>query len=150
MSLKEQITADMKTAMRAREAVRLSTIRLLLAAIRQREIDERIELDDAAVLTVIEKQIKQRRDSVEQYTKAGRAELAASETAEIDVLMAYLPVQASEAEVAAAVDAAIAQAGATGPGQMGAVMGLLKTQLGGKADMAKVSGVVRARLAGTA
>lgn len=146
MSLKEQITADMKDAMRARESERLGVIRLLQAAIKQREVDERIELDDAAVLAVIEKMIKQRRESIKQYSEAGRQELADQETAEIAILEPYLPAQLSEQEVAAEVQAAIAESGASGMKDMGKVMGILKPKLQGKADMGQVSAQVKAQL----
>jgi uncharacterized protein YqeY len=148
MSLKNRIGEDMKAAMRAREADRLSAIRMLLAAVKQKEIDERIELDDAQVTAVVDKLCKQRRDSIEQYEKAGRQDLADRERAEIEVLSAYLPRQASEAEVAAEVDAAIAAVGAAGPQDMGKVMGVLKQKLAGRTDLSAVSGMVRAKLAG--
>lgn len=148
MSLKDQITEDMKSAMKARESERLAAIRLLLAAIKQREVDERITLDDAAVVAVVDKLIKQRRDSVSQYEQAGREDLAAAERAEIDVLTPYLPAQMGAEEVAAAVKAAIAQTGATGPGDMGKVMGILKPLLAGKTDLAAVSQQVKSALAG--
>lgn len=147
-SLKDQITEDMKSAMKARESERLAAIRLLLAAIKQREVDERITLDDAAVVAVVDKLIKQRRDSVSQYEQAGREDLAAAERAEIDVLTPYLPAQMDAEEVAAAVKAAIAQTGATGPGDMGKVMGILKPLLAGKTDLAAVSQQVKSALAG--
>ena len=147
-SLKDQITEDMKSAMKARESERLAAIRLLLAAIKQREVDERITLDDAAVVGVVDKLIKQRRDSVSQYEQAGREDLAAAERAEIDVLTPYLPAQMGAEEVAAAVKAAIAQTGATGPGDMGKVMGILKPLLAGKTDLAAVSQQVKSALAG--
>jgi len=147
MSLKDQITEDMKSAMRAKEVARLGTIRLLLAAIKQREVDERIVLDDAAVIATIEKMIKQRKDSISQFEKAQRDDLVAIEAAEMEVLQVYLPAQLSDAEVAAAVTAAVAATGATGPQDMGKVIGALKAQLAGKADMAKVSGLVKAALA---
>lgn len=146
--LKDQITEDMKSAMKARESERLAAIRLLLAAIKQREVDERITLDDAAVVAVVDKLIKQRRDSVSQYEQAGREDLAAAERAEIDVLTPYLPAQMAAEEVADAVKAAIAQTGATGPGDMGKVMGILKPLLAGKTDLAAVSQQVKATLAG--
>ena len=148
MSLKDRITEDMKAAMRARQAERLSAIRLLLAAIKQREIDSRTEADDAAVLAIVEKLIKQRKDSIAQFDAGGRADLVAKETAEVDVLAAYLPQQMSEAEVSAAIDAAISELGATGPAAMGKVMGLLKPRLAGRADIGQVSAVVKRRLAG--
>ena len=147
-SLKEQITEDMKSAMKARESERLAAIRLLLAAIKQREVDERITLDDAGVTAVVDKLIKQRRDSVNQYEQAGREDLAAAERAEIDVLTPYLPAQMSAEDVAAAVQAAIAQTGATGPADMGKVMGILKPQLAGRTDLAAVSQQVKAALQG--
>ena len=147
-SLKDRITEDMKSAMKARESERLAAIRLLLAAIKQREVDERITLDDAAVVAVVDKLIKQRRDSVSQYEQAGREDLAAAERAEIDVLTPYLPAQMGAEEVAAAVKAAIAQTGATGPGDMGKVMGILKPLLAGKTDLAAVSQQVKSALAG--
>lgn len=148
MSLKDRITEDMKRAMKARESERLSAIRLLLAAIKQREVDERITLDDAGVTVVVDKLIKQRRDSVNQYEQAGREDLAALERAEIEVLTPYLPAQMSDDEVAAAVKAAIAQTGAAGPADMGKVMGVLKPQLAGKTDLAAVSQRVKAALQG--
>ena len=148
ISLKDRITEDMKIAMKARESERLSAIRLLLAAIKQREVDERIALDDAGVMVVVDKLIKQRRDSISQYEQAGRDDLAAAERAEIDVLTPYLPAQLSADEVAAAVQAAIAQTGAASPADMGKVMGLLKPQLAGKTDLAAVSQQVKAALQG--
>ena len=147
-SLKDRITEDMKSAMKARETERLAAIRLLLAAIKQREVDERITLDDAAVATVVDKLIKQRRDSLSQYEQAGREDLAAIERAEIDVLTPYLPAQMSADEVAAAIKAAIAQTGAAGPADMGKVMGVLKPQLAGKTDLSAVSQQVKAALQG--
>jgi uncharacterized protein YqeY len=138
----------MKAAMRARESARLSTIRLLLAAIKQREVDERIELDDAAVLSVIEKMIKQRRESIAQYEKAARNDLADVEKAELQVLSGYLPAQMSDADVEQAVRAAIAETGASGVKDMGKVMAALKPKLAGKADMGKVSALVKSRLSG--
>jgi len=147
MSLKARITDDMKTAMRARETERLGTIRLLQAAIKQREVDERVELDDAAVTAVIDKMIKQRKDSISQFEQAGRDDLVAKEKAEVDVLVAYMPAQLSEAEVAAEVQKAVTEAGATGPQDMGKVMGLVKARLAGRADMTAVSGQVKAALA---
>ena len=148
ISLKDEITNDMKSAMKARETDRLAAIRLLLAAIKQREVDERITLDDAAVVAVVDKLIKQRRDSINQYEQAGRDDLAAAERAEIDVLSPYLPAQMTADEVAAAVKAAIAQTGAAGPADMGKVMGVLKPQLAGKTDLAAVSQLVKAALQG--
>ena len=148
MSLKARITEDMKAAMKAKEAAKLSAIRLLTAAIKQKEVDERIELDDAAVAAVIEKLVKQRKDSVTQYEAANRQDLADVEKAEIEILSAYLPEKMSSEEVAAAVAAAVAQTGAKGPADMGKLMGVLKPQLAGKADMAEVSKLVKAALAG--
>ena len=147
MSLKDQITEDMKSAMRAKETARLGTIRLLLAAIKQREVDDRVVLDDAAIISTIEKMIKQRKDSISQFEKAGRDDLVAVDSAEMIVLQAYLPAQMSDAEVQAAVAAAVASTGAVGPQDMGKVIGVLKGQLAGKADMGKVSGLVKAALA---
>jgi len=147
MSLKDQITEDMKNAMRAKETARLGTIRLLLAAIKQREVDDRIVLDDAAVIATVEKMIKQRKDSISQFEKAKRDDLVAIEAAEMVVLQAYLPAQMSDTEVEAAVAAAITSTGATGPQDMGKVIGALKGQLAGKADMGKVSALVKAALA---
>ena len=146
MSLKARITDDMKAAMRARETDRLGTIRLLLAAIKQKEVDERIELDDTAVLAVIEKLVKQRKDSLSQFTQAGRIDLADKESAEIDVLKVYMPAALSEAEIAAEVQAAVAESGAAGPQDMGKVMAVLKARLAGRADMTAVSGLVKAAL----
>lgn len=148
MTLKTRIIDDMKAAMRAKDAARLSAIRLLLAAIKQKELDERIELDDAQLLAMVERQLKQRRESIAQYEKAGREELAAAERFEIEVLAAYLPAQLNEAEVDAAIGAAIAESGAAAPKDMGRVMGVLKARLAGRADMAAVSARVKARLAG--
>ena len=148
MSLKARISDDMKTAMKAKEAAKLAAIRLLLAAIKQKEVDERVELDDAAVAAVIEKLVKQRKDSVTQYEAANRQDLADVEKAEIAILAAYLPEKMSSEEVAAAVAAAVAQTGAKGPADMGKLMGALKPQLAGKADMAEVSKLVKAALAG--
>ena len=148
MSLKNRITEDMKAAMRAKEGARLSTIRLLLAAMKQKEVDERVELADADVLSIIEKMLKQRRESIAQYEKAARADLADVEKAEIAVLSAYLPQQMSEAEVVEAVLVAIQETGAAGPKDMGKVMGLLKARLAGRTDMGKLSGLVKAKLVG--
>ena len=148
MSLKARITEDMKAAMKAKEAAKLSAIRLLNAAIKQKEVDERIELDDVAVAAVIEKLVKQRKDSVTQYEAANRQDLADIEKAEIEILSAYLPEKMSSEEVAAAVAAAVAQTGAKSPADMGKLMGVLKPQLAGKADMAEVSKLVKAALAG--
>jgi uncharacterized protein YqeY len=146
MSLKDQITEDMKNAMRAKDTVRLGTIRLLLAAIKQKEVDERIELDDGAVVAIIEKLIKQRKDSISQFQAAKRDDLVAIESTELIILQAYMPEQMSEAEVAAVVAKAVAEVGATGPQDMGKVMGLVKSQLAGKADMGVVSAQVKAAL----
>jgi uncharacterized protein YqeY len=148
MSLKARITEDMKTAMRAKDTARLGTIRLLLAAIKQKEVDERIELDDAAVSSIVEKLIKQRKDSISQFRAAGRDDLVAAEEAELVVLQAYLPEQLSAAEVEAAVVAAIAESGASSAKDMGKVMGLVKPRLAGRADMGQVSALIKARLAG--
>ena len=147
MSLKDQITEDMKNAMRAKDTARLGAIRLLLAAIKQREVDDRIVLDDAAVIAIIEKMMKQRKDSISQFEKASRDDLVAIEAAEMTILQAYLPAQMSDNEVEAAVAAAVASTGATGPQDMGKVIGALKGQLAGKADMGKVSALVKAALA---
>jgi uncharacterized protein YqeY len=146
MSLKTRINEDMKAALRARETARLGAIRLLMAAMKQREVDERIELDDAGIVAVIDKMLKQRRDSIEQYEKAGRQDLVDAEKLEVTVLSAYMPQALSAAEVAAAVDAAIAATAARGPQDMGKLMALLKPQLAGRADMGEVSKLVRARL----
>jgi len=147
MTLKDQITEDMKSAMRAKAADRLSTIRLLLAAIKQREVDERIVLDDAAVVAIVDKSIKQRKDSIAAFQAAGRTDLVDKETAELVVLQAYLPVRLSADEVAAAVAAIVASLGASGPGDMGKVMAAAKAQLAGKADMGGLSAAVKAALA---
>ena len=147
MSLKARITDDMKTAMRAKETARLGTIRLLLAAIKQKEVDDRVELDDAAVSGIVEKLIKQRKDSISQFQAAGRDDLVAAEQAELVVLQAYLPEQLPPAEVEAAVSAAIAESGATSARDMGKVMGLLKSRLAGRADMGQVSALIKTRLA---
>ncbi|QET02444.1 MULTISPECIES: GatB/YqeY domain-containing protein [Cupriavidus] len=147
MSLKAQINDDMKAAMRARETDRLGTIRLLLAAIKQREVDERIELDDTAVTAVVEKLIKQRKDSITQFEAANRQDLADKEKAEVVVLQAYMPAALSDAEVAAEVQKAVTETGAAGPQDMGKVMGVLKGRLAGRADMTAVSGLVKAALA---
>jgi uncharacterized protein YqeY len=136
----------MKAAMRAKDAARLSTIRLLLAAIKQREVDERIELDDAAVLGVIDKMIKQRRESIAQFEKGARKDLADAEKAEVQLLSGYLPAQMGDAEIAQAVSAALAESGASGVKDMGKVMALLKPRLAGKADMGKVSSLVKSKL----
>ena len=147
MSLKDQITEDMKNAMRAKDVARLGAIRLLLAAIKQREVDERIVVDDAGVIATVEKMIKQRKDSISQFEKAGRDDLVAIEAGEMAILQAYLPAQLSDAEVEAAVVAAVSSTGVAGPQDMGKVIGALKAQLDGKADMGKVSALVKAALA---
>ena len=146
MSLKQQINEDMKTAMRARDTARLGAIRLLLAAIKQREVDERIELSDADVIAIIEKMVKQRRDSISQFEAAKRQELADAEKFEISVLQTYMPQQMTEDEVATAVAEAIASSGAKSPQEMGKVIALLKPRLAGRADMGKVSAQVKAHL----
>ena len=146
MGLKERINEDMKTAMKARETARLSAIRLLLAAIKQREVDERIQLDDAAVLAVIDKMLKQRRDAIAQYQTAGRQDLVDVEQFEADLLQSYLPAGLSDEEIDAAVKAAVAETGAAGPGDMGKVMALLKPRLAGRADMSEVSKRVKGAL----
>jgi uncharacterized protein YqeY len=146
MTLRTQVQDDVKAAMKAKDAPRLGTLRLLSAAIKQREVDERIELDDAQVLAVIEKMIKQRRESVTQYQAGGRQDLADQETYEIGVLSAYLPQQASDTEIAAEVAAAVAATGAATPADMGKVMGVLKGKLAGRADMGKVSALVKQKL----
>ena len=148
MTLKARITEDMKAAMRAKEAARLSAIRLLLSAMKQREVDERIELTDADVMGIIEKMIKQRRESIVQYEKGGRADLADAEKFEVGVLSAYLPQPMSEADVAAAIDAALAETGAKAMPDMGKVMAILKPKLAGRADMGKVSALVKSKLSG--
>ncbi|MBA3594325.1 MAG: GatB/YqeY domain-containing protein [Polaromonas sp.] len=148
MSLKDQITEDMKTAMRAKDSERLGTIRLLLAALKQKEVDERVVLDDAAVVAIVDKLIKQRKDSIEAFEKAERKDLADKEAAELVVLQAYLPARLSAEEVMAAVKAIVAELGASGPGDMGKVMGAVKAKLAGKADMGQVSAAVKAALAG--
>lgn len=146
MSLRQKINDDMKAAMRAKETARLSAIRLLLAAIKQREVDERIELTDADIITIIEKMNKQRRDSISQYEAAARQDLADVEKFEMSVLATYMPQQLSEAEVLAAVVEAVSSVGAAGPQDMGKVMGLLKPKLAGLADMGKVSALIKAQL----
>jgi uncharacterized protein YqeY len=146
MPLKAQIAEDMKSAMRAKDAPRLAAIRLLMAGIKQREVDERIDFDDAGVVAIVEKQIKQRRDAITQYEAGGRPELAAAERFEMQVLEAYLPARLSDAEVDAAIVAAIAQAGASGAKDMGKVMALVKPTLAGRADMAAVSARIKAAL----
>ena len=148
MSLKDQITEDMKTAMRAKDSERLGTIRLLLAAAKQKEVDERVVLDDVAMVAIIDKLIKQRKDSITAFTQAQRMDLADKEAAEVKVLEAYLPQRLSAEEVTTEVHAIVAELGATGPGDMGKVMGAVKTRLAGKADMGQVSAAVKAALAG--
>jgi len=148
MSLKQQLTDDMKAAMKAGEKDRLAVIRLINAAIKQREVDERIELDDAAVLAVLEKMVKQRKDSVSQFEAANREDLAAIERAELAVIDTYLPAKLGEAEVLAAIEAAITETGATGPADMGKLMGVLKPRLAGQADMGQVSALIKKKLAG--
>jgi uncharacterized protein YqeY len=149
MSLKDQITEDMKTAMRAKDSERLGTIRLLLAALKQKEVDERIELDDAMVVAIVDKLVKQRKDSVAAFTQGGRTDLADKEAAEIKVLEVYLPQRMGTDEIAAEVRAIVAELGAKGPGDMGKVMGAVKTRLAGKADMGQVSAAVKAALSGS-
>ena len=144
--IKDRITEDMKTAMRAKDAPRLGTIRLLLAALKQKEVDERIVLDDAMVIAIVDKLIKQRKDSISQFSAAGRTDLADKETAELAVLEAYLPARLSVEQVAAEVAAIVAELGASGPGDMGKVMGAVKTRLAGKADMGLVSTAVKQAL----
>ena len=148
MTLKERITEDMKAAMRAKDSERLGTIRLLTAAMKQKEVDERVELDDAAVVAIVDKLIKQRKDSIEAFQKASRQDLADKEAAEITVLQAYLPARLSADEIAAEVKAIVAELGAKGPGDMGKVMGAAKQRLAGKAEMGQVSAAVKAALAG--
>jgi uncharacterized protein YqeY len=147
MGLRDQITEDMKNAMRAKDTERLGTIRLLLAAIKQKEVDERVEITDAHVLAITEKLIKQRKDSMTQFQAANREDLVAKEAAEMQILQAYMPAQLSEAEIVQAVAAAVTQTGAAGPQDMGKVIGVLKTQLAGKADMGAVSALVKKALA---
>ena len=148
MTLKERITEDMKNAMRAKDSERLGTIRLLTAAMKQKEVDERVELDDVAVIGIVDKMLKQRKDSIEAFEKAGRQDLADKEKAETVVLQAYLPARLSADEVTAEVNAIVAELGAKGPGDMGKVMGAVKARLAGKADMGQVSAAVKAALAG--
>lgn len=147
MSLKDRITDDMKAAMRAREADRLSTIRMLMAAMKQREVDERIELDDAAVVGIVDKLVKQRKDSIAAFTQGGRQDLADKEAAELKVLEAYLPQRLSADQIEARVGALVAELGAGGPGDMGKVMAAAKARLGGQAEMALVSAAVKRALA---
>ena len=146
MSLKEQITEDMKAAMRAKDSGRLATIRLLTAAIKQKEVDERIDVSDEQVLAIIEKMIKQRKDSISQFEAGGRQDLADIEKAELAILSTYMPAALSDAEVQAEVAAAVASVGAAGPQDMGKVMGVLKPKLAGRADMTAVSAMVKAAL----
>jgi uncharacterized protein len=148
MTLKERITEDMKAAMRAKDTERLGAIRLLTAAIKQKEVDERVELDDAAVVAIVDKLLKQRKDSIEAFEKAGRQDLADKEKAEAAVLQAYLPARLSADEVAMEVKAIVAEVGAKGPADMGKVMGAARQRLAGKADMGQVSAAVKAALAG--
>ena len=148
MSMKQQLTEDMKAAMKGGEKHKLGVIRLINAAIKQKEVDERIELDDTAVIAVLDKMVKQRRDSVSQYEAAAREDLAAIEREEILVIERYVPAKLGEAEILAAIDAAIAETGAAGPADMGKLMGPLKAKLAGKADMGQVSVLVKQRLAG--
>ena len=145
-TLKDRITEDMKSAMRAKDAPRLSAIRLLQAAIKQKEVDERITVDDAAVMSIVEKLIKQRKDSIEQFARAGRNDLVEKEKAELDLLSGYLPQQMSDAELEVAVNAVIAESGAAGPQGMGKVMAVLKPRIAGRADMGKASAIVKQRL----
>jgi len=146
VTLKAQITEDMKAAMRAKETARLGAIRLLLAAMKQREVDERIELSDADVVNIIEKMLKQRRDSISQYKTANRQDLVDVEEFEVSILQTYMPQQLSEAEIVSAIAEAIASTGAAGPQDMGKVMGVVKVKLAGRADMGKVSGLIKAQL----
>lgn len=148
MSLKQRITDDMKSAMRAKEADRLGTIRMLLAAMKQKEVDERIELDDPLVVGIVDKLIKQRKDAAQQYEAGNRPDLADKEKSEITVLEAYLPQRLNADEVAAVVKAIVVELGASGPGDMGKVMGAVKQRLAGQADMGQVSAAVKAALAG--
>ena len=148
MPLRDQLNEDIKSAMKARETDKLAALRLLLSSVKQREVDERITLDDAGVVGVVEKMIKQRKDSIAQFEKAARQDLADKEKYEISVLQGYLPQQLSPAEVEAIVDEAVAATGAKGAADMGKVMGVVKPKLAGRADMGKVSGLVKARLAG--
>jgi hypothetical protein len=146
MSLKDRITEDMKNAMRAKEVDRLGAIRMLLAAMKQREVDERIVLDDPAIVAIVDKLIKQRKDSIAAFTQAGRMDLADKETAEVAVLSAYLPARLDGAAIQAAVDAIVAELGAAGPGDMGKVMAAAKAKLAGQAEMGQVSAAVKAAL----
>ncbi len=146
MTLRERITDDMKTAMKARETDKLGAIRLLQAALKQKEVDERIEITDDIVLNTIEKMLKQRKDSITQYTAGNRLDLVAKEEFEVGILQAYMPAQLSEAELAAILDAVIAETGATSGKDMGKVIAALRPRVAGRADMGKLSGVVKARL----
>ena len=148
MALREQLNEDMKSAMKARESEKLGAIRLLLSEVKRREVDERVTLDDAAVISVVEKMIKQRKDSISQYEKAARQDLADKEKYEISVIEKYLPQQLSQAEIDAVIAEAIASTGAKGAADMGKVMGVVKPRLAGRADMGKVSGLVKGKLAG--
>ncbi|WP_288380915.1 GatB/YqeY domain-containing protein [uncultured Massilia sp.] len=148
MSLKAQITEDMKAAMRAKESARLATIRLILAEIKRKEVDEQIEVDDTQTLAIVEKMIKQRKDSITQFEAGGRADLAEIEKGELAILSAYMPAGLSDEEIAAEVQAAVASTGAAGPQDMGKVMGVLKAKLAGRADMTVVSGLVKKALSG--
>jgi uncharacterized protein YqeY len=148
MTLKQQLTDDMKAAMKSGDKVRLGVIRLINAAIKQREVDERIELDDPAVLAVLEKMVKQRRDSISQYDAAGREDLSLVERDEMAIIEHYLPAKMGEAEVVDAIDAAVLETGAAGPADMGKLMAVLKPRLAGKADMGEVSKLVKQRLSG--
>ena len=148
MSLKVRITDDMKAAMRAGEKDRLGVIRLILAALKQREVDERVELDDAQILAILEKMLKQRRDSIEQFSAANREDLAAIERAEVEIIQTYLPAQLSSTEIDAIVTKAIADSGATSAREMGKVIGLIKPQVAGRADMGQISELIKAKLAG--
>lgn len=146
MSLKQRITDDMKAAMKAREKERLNTVRLILAAIKQQEVDKQAELDDAAIIAVLDKMVKQRKDSITQYEDAGRDELAAVEKQELDIIQVYLPQPLTPEEVNALLDATIAETGASSMQDMGKVMGILKPQVQGRTDMGKLSGLVKSRL----
>ena len=146
MSMKQRITEDMKTAMKAREAERLGAIRLILAAVKQKEVDERIELEDAAILAILDKMVKQRRDSISQFEVAGREDLAAIDKAELAIILTYMPQALTEAEIAEMVKAAVVEVGAGGPQDMAKVMAKLKPEMAGRADMGKVSGLVKAAL----
>jgi uncharacterized protein YqeY len=146
MSIKQRITEDMKTAMKARETERLGAIRLILAAMKQKEVDERIELDDAAILAILDKMVKQRRDSISQFEAAHRDDLAAIEKAELAIIQHYLPQALTEAEITEMVKASVSEVGASGPQDMAKVMAKLKPEMAGRADMGKVSGLVKAAL----